>query len=379
MNIGDGATLGDGAEKAIPPRVICPRRIRNMPTRWTFVISARQLGVALCLFCAASLACADENPPTDVNYRLLEGLQIPGTGLSVGGYATGSYDDPSDAPPRLAIDNLSLFIWWEGDGRWKFFSELEYDNLLFTRSTVKGNNGYLSLERLYLDYALTDTTDIRLGKFLTPVGRWNLIHATPLVWTSSRPLVTTLVFPTNMTGVMVTGTVPNLANGVEYSVYGAHGGDLRTNPSIDPFSSAIGAHVTVPLLAGSELGFSLADFEQENTRPERKQLLGMDFVWTRNRYEFSAEAVYRFSAFGNAWDEKGGFAQLVVPLSEKLYAVGRYETFRTALDSHTTQLTVTGLNYRITPAVVLKAEWVGSKHNTVGAPDGFLSSISILL
>jgi hypothetical protein len=71
--------------------------------------------------------------------------------------------------------------------------------------------------------------------------------------------------------------------------------------------------------------------------------------------------------------------QLVAPLTEKLYAVGRYETFRVAAERSPTQLLVTGLNYRITPSLVLKAEWISSKDNTIRAPDGLLCSIAILL
>ena len=332
--------------------------------------------------CGLAVAClpafADDGGAQDDGYRLGSGLQLGDTGFRLGGYATGTYERENDTSPRAALDNLSLFVWWEGDGRWKFFSELEYENLLFTRERRPGHDGYLSLERAYLDYALTDNLDVRAGKFLTPIGRWNLIHATPLVWTTSRPLVTTLAFPTNMTGVMLNGTLPNLGNGVEYNVYGASSNDLHTNPSVDPLSSAFGAHVTWTVVPDLQIGISYADFEQEKTRPERKQLSGFDFLWTRNRFELSGEFVYRFSDQGSLRDEKGAYLQLVAPLSEKLYAVVRYETYRVARDDAPVQLRVAGLNYRITPALVLKAEWVASSHNSIHAPDGFLTSINVL-
>ncbi len=117
---------------------------------------------------------------------------------------------------------------------------------------------------------------------------------------------------------------------------------------------------------------------RKKTRPERKQLSGIDFVWSHNRYELSAEVVYRFSDESSFLDEKGAYVQFVAPLSQRLYAVVRYETYRVARGDAPTQLKVTGLNYRITPALVLKAEWVASKHNTVHAPDGLLTSINIL-
>ncbi|HEX3124833.1 MAG TPA: hypothetical protein VHQ21_16180, partial [Rhodanobacteraceae bacterium] len=122
----------------------------------------------LCLAAFASGAradgLADDLPPAETGYRLGDGFHIPGTGFNIGGYATASYADPQKAPSRAAVDNASLFIWWEGDSRWKFFSELELENPLYTRSSDRGDireaNGYLSLERLYIDYALTDATDV---------------------------------------------------------------------------------------------------------------------------------------------------------------------------------------------------------------------------
>lgn len=360
-----------------PPHVSRPDRPALKP-RHPVVAAAHWLAT-LCLALTTFQACADETALSDMNYRLGEGFRVADTGFSLGGYATASYYDLRHAPSRIALDNLSLFVWWQGEGRWKFFSEFDYENVLASNSAgQEGEDQYLALERLYLDYAVTDATTLRIGKFLTPIGRWNLIHATPLVWTTSRPLITTRTFPTNATGLMVNGTLPAVAGGVEYSLYGSKENELRPNPALDPFYEAFGAHVTIPLLADGQVGFSYATFEQEKTRGEHKQLAGADFLWSRNRYELSAEGVYRFSDVGNAGDEKGAFVQLVAPLSEKLYAVGRYEAFRQAQETQTTHLWVAGLNYRFTPAIVLKAEWIGSQNNGIDAPEGFMSSLSLL-
>ncbi len=334
---------------------------------------------ALGLLLAAAPALAGDAPSSDINYRLGEGLQIADTGLSLGGYATASLAKLRDAPSRVALDNLSLFVWWQNDGRWKFFSELDYENALASNAAGQdGEDHYLALERFYLDYALSDTTTLRAGKFLTPIGRWNQIHATPLVWTTSRPLVTVRTFPTNATGLMLNGTLPGVASGLDYSLYASKDSEIRPNPALDPFNEALGAHLNLGLSDSSQLGLSYAAFEQDRTPDERKQLIGADFRWARKRWEFSAEGVYRYSDQGSARDEKGAFAQLVAPLSDRLYGVARYELFRRAGESVTTRLGVAGLNYRVTPAIMLKAEWVDARGNRVDAPEGFLSSLSVL-
>jgi hypothetical protein len=140
----------------------------------------------------------------------------------------------------------------------------------------------------------------------------------------------------------------------------------------------IGGRLTLPPLAGAKIGLSYASFEQEKTQGEGKKLYGFDFIWAKNRYEISGEGIYRMSENGSAWDEKGAAVQAVIPLSEKLYAVWRYEHFHKTHTPLSTELWVTGLNYRITPAIALKAEWISTRNNTIGAPEGFMSSVSVL-
>jgi hypothetical protein len=322
---------------------------------------------------------ADDNPLSDIDYRLGNGLHIPGLGLTLGGYATGAYENLQALPARAALDNFSISVWWEGSGRWKFFSEFDYENAISTRSAIgEVEDRYLSLERFYVDYAANELTTLRAGKFLTPVGRWNLIHATPLVWTTSRPLVTTMAFPTNVTGLMVSGTFPAAESAIEYSIYGSNGNELRPNPALDTFHEALGMRVVAPLPNGVELGFSYVSFEQEQSQDVRKDLFGLDFFWSQSRFEVSAEGVYRVLNTPGVRNEGGGFVQLVAPLTERMYAVGRYEIYRQTQQTTPTTLWVTGLSYRVTPAIVLKAEWVSGRHNDIGAPEGFLSSISVL-
>jgi hypothetical protein len=161
-------------------------------------------------------------------------------------------------------------------------------------------------------------------------------------------------------------------------VYSAVGPDWRPDPKLDPFTEAIGMHATVPVSASSEIGVSFASFEQRSSVGERRKLLGVDYFWSHNRYEISAEAAYRFSDEGSGLDEKGLFVQGVAPLTERLYAVGRYEYFDPAGPTPAIKLWLLGLAAKPTPAFVLKMEVrEGSSRQTV-APDGVLASISLL-
>lgn len=339
----------------------------------------RLAAVLLAAALATTTARADE-AATVGEHTPGRGFQLGDTGFAVGGYFNLVGDKLDGAPGEVSIDDFSLFGHWEGDGRWRAFAEIDLEDALAWqpgRDRVAGN-GYVALERLYADYAWSSALTFRAGKFLTPVGRWNVVHADPLVWTTSRPLVTERSFPTNVTGLMAYGTLPAFGRSLDLSVYSAVGQDWRTNPRLDPFEEAIGAHLGVPLDAASELGLSLVSFEQRGARTERRTLVGLDWQWRRDRVELSAEAAWRFSERGSRYDEGGAFVQAVAPLGERLFAVGRYEFFDPAGTTAPLDVWTGGLVLKPHPALLLKAEYRAGARNRALAPDGPLASVALL-
>jgi hypothetical protein len=336
----------------------------------------RSLLLLLALTCSSVYA----DDPTAVDYQPGHGWQVPGTGFRLGGYASASFENNKHQPWTLGADDLSLFIRWEGEGKLRFFSEFDLEDPLKLEQghELTTRHAYLALERFYADYLYSEKLNLRAGKFLTPIGRWNLIHAAPLEWTTSRPLITEHSFPTNATGAMIYGTVPLLGRDIDYSLYTALGEDWRPDPKLDPFEGAFGLHVTLPLSDASEFGVSLANFEQKGSVGERKNLLGLDYLWTRNRYEISSELVYRFSDEGSRHDERGLFIQGVMPLSERWYGIGRYELYDQAGPAPAMNLGVVGLAMKLSPALIFKAEYSHASKNRIQVPEGLFTSFAIL-
>ncbi len=344
-----------------------------------FPLKRLLLLLALPLLYRPALALA-ENPLAGTDYQPGKGWQIPGTGFRLGGYASAGIEDDRRQRTNIGIDDFSLFIHWESEGKLRLFSELDLENpLVWEQSTgLTTKHAYLALERLYADYLYSEKLNFRAGKFLTPIGRWNVIHAAPLVWTTSRPLVTERTFPTNATGATAYGTLPVLGTEIDYSVYTAIGSDWRPDPKLDPFEEAYGIHLSLPTSSLGEFGVSYANFEQKGSVGERKNLLGMDYFWSHDRYEVSAELAYRFSDEGSHLDEKGLFIQGVAPIVDRWYAIGRYELYDKAGPAPAMNLWLAGLAMRLTPAMVLKAEFSHATHNRIQAPEGFFASFAIL-
>ncbi|TDU28605.1 hypothetical protein DFR24_2980 [Panacagrimonas perspica] len=319
--------------------------------------------------------------PLAQRYALGQGLRLGSSGFTLGGYGELGYRDPGDARDwDAAVDALSAFLWWDGGGRWRFFSETELaDVARVDNDGAHASDAELISERLYLDYAWRDELKLRFGKFLTPVGRWNLIHAAPLTWTSSRPLITEATFPTNATGAMVYGVLPWTAQGIEYSVYASPGEELFREDDLDTFREAVGARVSGYAGPHVQLGLSWATFEQESDAETRKQLIGGDFAWSWHRFELSGEyAVRSLSGREEQQDEKGYYVQAVAPLFAQVYAVGRYEAFHQSGADRDLNLYLGGLAWRPMPALVFKGEYSRATDNDVGVPDGWRASIAVL-
>ena len=346
-------------------------------------IQARSIRMAK-VFVAGTLAlpgiASAQDPGQATDYRPGLGWQVPDTHLTVGGYFNAALERATGSGTELALDDLSLFLRWEGEGKFRMFSEISLENPLAFRpgDGLTSRHTYVALERLYFDYLYSDQINLRAGKFLTPIGRWNSVHAGPLVWTTSRPLITEQSFPTNVTGVMVFGSWPILGKSVDYSVYGTVGEEWRPDPKLDPFERAYGLHVNVPVWARADIGLSYASFEQRSSSSEARHLLGVDYLWSRNRYEFGAEAVYRFSEDGSDFDEKGLSLQGVAPLSDRLYGVVRYEFYDQAGPAPALNLGLLGLTFKATPALVFKVEWRQASHSQELVASGLMASISAL-
>lgn len=349
------------------------------------VSAARLLLVLLPVLSSMVPAWAEDAQVAQPAYEFGRGVRLgaPDSLLgdfTLGGYALAQYEGPDESERwNASLETLSAILWWDGGGRWRFFSELELDEaLIVSPGDTSTDEAQVVLERMHVDYAYSDTLQVRVGKFLTPVGRWNLIHAAPLTWTTSRPLITEATFPTNATGAMLYGVLPLTADGVEYSLYTSPGEELFPKEEIDSFTEAWGARLAATVLPNTQLGTSFASFRQESS-PDRKTLYGLDALWSWRRYELSGELAYITRRLdGERAEERGHYLQLVAPLSAQLYAVLRYEEFRAAATVGDLSLYLGGLTWRPMSGLALKAEYAKATDNDIGLRDGVRASISVL-
>jgi hypothetical protein len=335
--------------------------------------------VALILLCTDSPWVTAED--TRTGYQLGRGYALGNTGIRLGGYASLHSEGARSSPWTTNLNDLSLFVTWDGGGKLRYFSETEAENSLDItqhRQLTDGIN--FRLERLYVDYLATERITFRIGKVLTPVGQWNMIHVDPLVWTTTRPVATETLFAEHATGITLQGVIPVSNRALEYAVYSDFSSTLDPKRSDGlNFSAAQGIRLRSTVYDSLQIGLSYLDFALLGESASRNHLAGVDFAWSYQRFALNSEIVYRHADAGMHPDRWQGYIQSVSPLSSDLSAVIRYEFFDPPQGMKTLgQAEVLGFAYRPQSALILKLEYRLGQHNRELAPDGLFASFSVL-
>jgi hypothetical protein len=316
-----------------------------------------------------------KTPIGDLRYTPGRGLSVGDTGLTLGGYSSLTLFRDEGKSARFSLEDLSLFVIWEPVARLRFFSELEYANVFDVddHGRTESREESATVERLYLDVGVSDAVNLRAGIFLTPVGRWNVIHAAPLVWTTSRPLSTERPFDPNLTGAMLSGSIFPSAGTLTYAVFDQFAGPIEGNPDFDPADHSVGARAQYDADRGWSVGSSyLAALRDGDWR----HLGGLDFLWSQRPLEIMGEAVVEAGSGGAP--QWGFYLQPVLALTTRLALVVRYEHYAAPGAPPQVNVMTMGFALRLVPTAVLKAEYQVVDRHTEVAPAGFRASLAVL-
>ena len=131
-----------------------------------------------------------------------------------GGYGELHYNNYKDGDKKDEIDfhRFVLFYGHKFNDRLRFYSELEVEHAL-----VEGGEGALELEQALLDYRINDAVNIKAGAFLIPMGILNETHEPPTFFGVERNEVESRIIPSTWreAGVGVNGEI---VNGLRYDV-----------------------------------------------------------------------------------------------------------------------------------------------------------------
>lgn len=145
----------------------------------------------------------------------------------VGGYVDVMYNNLSrqnlDNPSRHSFGQQRMvpFIYADITDHVKFATEIEIE-----RGGPSVADGSMQIEFAQLDYLVNETINIRAGILLMPVGKFNLLHDSPLNDLVDRPMVSRIVIPSTWfeAGAGIYGTLyPTSLSKLDYELYVVNG------------------------------------------------------------------------------------------------------------------------------------------------------------
>ncbi|MGH7608260.1 MAG: porin [Gemmatimonadales bacterium] len=268
---------------------------------------------------AAMQAERTDRQAPDQRYRQISGIAsrpflYRGVNAAVGGYVDLEFAHDFDASTTTFTQHrLIPFIFAEISDRLHFGTEIEIE---YGGPQSATDDGEIKVEFAAVDFSITEALNVRAGALLSPLGKFNLIHDSPVNDLTDRPLVDNRIIPTTLTeaGAGLFGRVyPSdgsvltyeayVVNGfnhslVSYAVDAATGaitpgmnvrsarGSLRRDNNTG--KSLVGRVAYSPLL-GVELGASAHTGGYGDAGDGRLTVAALDAIVARGRWELLGE------------------------------------------------------------------------------------------
>lgn len=149
---------------------------------------------------------------------------------TIGGYADVMYNNLSrqnlDNPSRnsFGMQRMVPFIYADVTDHIKFATEIEIER--GGQNAPQSGDGSMQIEFAQLDYLIDEAVNLRAGILLMPVGKFNLLHDSPLNDLVDRPMVSRIVIPSTWfeAGAGIYGTLyPSSRSKLDYEVYAVNG------------------------------------------------------------------------------------------------------------------------------------------------------------
>lgn len=288
--------------------------------------------------------------------------------MNISGYADLEYhkNGKPGEEPGFRLHHMSLFFEKRMTDKWKFFSEIEYEDAPYlefdyvndsTDSECKGCFGKIYLEAVNFTYAWDPKAQFRGGRFFTPAGIWSIDHYPSFVPTQLRPQHIRNIFPQVIDGITILGTLPLGNTFINYDVYYGNG-EGNSGKNDENSEKAFGGKISLlfPVLKYLELGASVFS-DTDNTQQEKEAVgahLKVKFWDLTLQGEYATATYTPINAA--SYDRTGYYAQLLYDISNWTIG-GRYDYYDAQEGTQSeTIFNSVFLNYHVNEAIVLKLE-----------------------
>jgi hypothetical protein len=309
-------------------------------------------------------------------YELGKGVQVASLPLYLGGYFSLDYRN-MDEEQRYRADDIALL----GYGNYEKFSymaEFEYKSFYVQTKTPDHESvekdTTLHTERLYIDYNYDENYLLRVGKYNSPIGFWNLLPVNVLRQTTSNPISTDIIFPKFTTGL-----------GASYTAYGE--GELhvdlmvQNNEDLDNKYNnyKINEHYGVNVLYEKNevsLKVNAGYFHKIEAvaQPDNLYYYLLSAKYDTEKYQLLAELGSQYSK-EKTTTPYAGYIQGLYRFTEQHIGSIRVEAYEDNVMNKKDEMAVVAYTYRPLYPVAIKSEY---QFHSLSEQNQFLFSLSVL-
>ena len=312
------------------------------------------------------------------DYSIGHGLQI-NQNLNIGGYFSTQYEK-SDILEQYMFDDIALLAYGGLSDKLSYLIEMEAKHFA-VRDIKNSNTSYntkFHIERAYLDYKYSEHLSFKVGKFITPIGEWNLNQINVLRDTTSSPLYGEEIFPKFTTGMMLYGHLW-FDDTLKYSLFLQKSKDFDKNYNNIETDNYYGMQIKKHF-DDIVVGLNIGQFEYEKI-DEMTLYYGASFKYEKDDIQILSE--YSMSKYeygfgtdkGKVHDKYAYYIQGRYRLNRGHYLIGRYEGLEDKNIARKENISIIGYNYRPIYPISIKGEY---QFNSDDTKSKFMLSVSML-
>ena len=252
------------------------------------------------LFGEAEIAAAQGRAPVPGGVYDKPYIQRAGSGTALGGYMDHELFW-NERKKTFDQHRFIPFIYGEVSDRIHVTAEIEFEHGGLVTGSGE-SDGEVKLEFATVDIAFSESFNYRGGVILSPLGRFNLIHDSPLNDLTNRPLVATEIIPTTLSesGMGFHGVLyPTEAALLGYEIYAVNGfneataGGIRSGRgsqrSDNNDEKSLVGRINYSPAIGIDVGGSFHWGAYDDAGDETLTILALDGSWNRGPFDVKAE------------------------------------------------------------------------------------------
>ena len=292
-------------------------------------------------------------------YELGHGYKVNDE-LTMGAYFSLDYANGKSID-RLRLDDMAILAYGNLPLNFSYLVELEAAPFYVKdyKNRTLQTNSTLHKERIYLNYSSSDMLNFRLGKFITPIGYWNLEPINVLRDTSSNPLYSEKMFPKFVTGVDSYGYLDEDEQ-IKYHLFAQVTDDIDKHYINIQNDFFLGASLGYEISDEIDMGSSVGYYETY----EKKYVSLVEVNAKYDNYPFLVQTEWAYTGIKNnllyskAY-QVGGYLQGMYNINPKNALVSRYEYFKDTQKNIMSKnhIAIIGYSYRPFYAVSIKGEY----------------------